>query len=177
MGDICVVAKSPQYLDAGAKELVRQSQVQIDLRPEDTELLAKQHMETQGRLLAILKREMMEGRTGYVLGTDDKGLHGVRLSQKLIVSSTDINSIQRLNDAIQEIVVVACRCTEVLGQTFGSLKSCNADYNKTYSSIMYGYVRAFSLSLESISPAHTAGAFRNSSPMRAPRAWASRHRL
>ncbi len=111
--------------------------VQFDIPDADSKLLEEQHPDTKNRLLTILKREMQEGRTGYAINTDQKGIHAIKLVQKVLVSASDPTSIQRFQDAIQEVVVVACRCGAVLGQAFGDIKTNAETYNRTYDPIMY----------------------------------------
>lgn len=110
--------------------------LQIDIDPKDAALLGKQPPEIQRDLIAILRREMLEGRTGYELNTPDGKLLGIRLSQNLIISDEN-SSAQRLLDAIQEIIVVTCRCLEVLGQSFGSMRQFEEICKRTYNDGMY----------------------------------------
>lgn len=99
----------------------------MDIAPEDAALLAKQPEETQTRLLTILKREMLEGRSGFGLIFDEKKkppeLRQIRVEQRVLVEDGRPETVQRFADAIQEIVVVAVRCQIVLGQAFSEVRA------------------------------------------------------
>ncbi len=100
--------------------------VVLDIPPEDGERLAKQPEDLQRRLFTILKMEMMEGRSGYVLDfTEDepKRLRQIRISQKVIVRDQRPETLQRLADGLQELVVVAARSREVLSQAFTDVRA------------------------------------------------------
>ncbi len=110
---------------------------QIDIPEKDAQLLSETHEDIQRRLVAILKREMLEGRSGYRFewSEDDPPLlRRIRIDQKLLIVKNDPQSAQRLADGIQELVVVGIRSIEVLGQAFSDVRfaastsSAPADY-------------------------------------------------
>ncbi len=114
--------------------------VVFDISPKDAELLAKQPEYVQRQLFTILKLEMMEGRSGYVLDfTEDKPpkLRQIRISQKVIVRDLKPETMQRLADGIQELVVVGARSREVLGRAFTDVRASQTT-ESTYYEGMYG---------------------------------------
>jgi len=87
---------------------------------------------------------MLEGRTAYLLVTSEpnnprnwKSLRQIRLSQKRIVRGTDAYTVQRVADAIQEIVIVAVRCQLVLGEALRSVATGARISQTTYHPDMY----------------------------------------
>jgi len=116
----------------------------MDIRPEDTALLEKQPDEIMGQLFSILKREVLEGRTAYVMATTEtenpkkwKALKQIRVSQKVIVADTEPHTLQRVADGIQEIVVVAVRCQLVMGEALRSVATATKISTTTYHDAMY----------------------------------------
>ncbi len=88
--------------------------------------LAEKDENTQQLLLGILRREMLEGRSGFVFRfTEDEPpkLKTVGVEQKLIVEDETPETTQRLADGIQELVVVGIRCQQVLGQAFSASRA------------------------------------------------------
>jgi hypothetical protein len=116
----------------------------MDIRSEDTVLLEKEPDEIVNQLFSILKREMLEGRTAYGLATTEpqnpkkwKAVKQIRVSQKLIVQGTDSYTLQRVCDAIQEVVVVAVRCQLVLGEALRTVGTVAKISAATYHPDMY----------------------------------------
>lgn len=113
----------------------------IDIEGGDAALLAKQPEEIQNRLFAILKREMLQGRCGFALHFDEakKPPHLTRITieQKIIMGSTNPSSVQRLADGIQELVVVAFRSGQVLGEAFRNVRDMAKGTTSDFHEMMY----------------------------------------
>lgn len=94
----------------------------IKLKPEHTAALARQSAEIRSRLFAILRREMMEGRSGYRLEYEDPPantrLLGISVEQKVVIADTDPVTMQRVADGVQELVLIGIRGGSVLAKTF-----------------------------------------------------------
>lgn len=92
----------------------------MDISPEDSQLLAKQPQETLDTLMQILVREMLVGRSGFYINfsqeEDSKLLRRIGVQQKIMVEDEEPRTIQRIADAIQELVVIAMRCQTILGK-------------------------------------------------------------
>lgn len=128
------------YEEKGGIQLV----YPMDVRPEDTTLLEQEPDEIINELLSILKREMLEGRTAYALATTEPGnpkkwkaVKQIRVSQKVVVQGKDPYTVQRILDAIQEIVVVAVRCQLVLGVALRTVGTASKIAATTYHPPMY----------------------------------------
>lgn len=99
--------------------------IEILLHEDDVALLGKQSQQVKRQLMAILRREMLEGRSGYAFvphPTDKLLFLGIRISQSILLDDST-QGLQRLMDAKQEVVVVAMRCVLVLGHVFDSVKA------------------------------------------------------
>lgn len=96
----------------------------IQLEDADVEVLAKQSPQLIGRLAAVLKREMLEGRSGYAFVPHPVHVAApfgqIRIEQQIIVGEGALEK-QRLLDGMQELVVCAIRCIEVLGHAFSAI--------------------------------------------------------
>jgi hypothetical protein len=112
----------------------------MDVRAEQAALLAKWPDELLDRLLALLKREMLEGRSGYTIAfgpENPKALRQIRVSQRLILHDANPQTLQRVADAIQEIVVVSVRCQLILGEAIRSAETAARTADSTFHPGMY----------------------------------------
>lgn len=112
----------------------------MELAQGDSKLLAEQPMEIQQRLFTIIRREMLEGRSGYMMNFDDSKpprLVQIRVEQKLVLDPEGIPSKQRLLDAVQELVVTAMRSQIVLGQAFSDVRDSNSSSDSDFHEGMY----------------------------------------
>lgn len=101
----------------------------MDIPEEDSKALAALHEDVQRRLFAVLRREMLEGRSGFSIRVSDDDpprLQQIRIEQKLVVEEADGPTTQRLADGLQELVVVGQRCIEVLGQAFSDIREAQS---------------------------------------------------
>lgn len=110
----------------------------MDFESEDASLLARQPQETQDRLFQILKLEMLRNRCGFYLKfdekTDPKELKRIGVQQKVMVKDLEPHTLQRIADAVQELVVVAVRCQLLLGQV---LREKPTDTGSSPHEVMY----------------------------------------
>ncbi len=113
----------------------------MDLPPEDSKRLAELPPEAQQELLAIMKREMMEGRSGFEMAFDETKmppqLRRISIVQRVIIEDRRPETVQRVADGIQELVVVGSRCNAVLGQVFQNIRTTGETTAKTYHPGMY----------------------------------------
>ncbi|HLQ41963.1 MAG TPA: hypothetical protein VK189_03820 [Thermoplasmata archaeon] len=113
----------------------------MDVDPKDAALLAKEPPEIQQTLFAILKREMAEGRSGFLLQLDETKkppeVRRISLEQKIVIQNERPETVQRVADGIQELVVTAIRCQLVLGQAFQDVRTAAQTSASTYHAGMY----------------------------------------
>ena len=112
----------------------------MDIGSEDGALLARQPPDLLERLYLIVKPEMAEGRTAYALifgEKEPKVLQQIRVEQKIVVADNRPETVQRLADGIQEVVVAAVRCQLVLGQALRDVRASTAQTTDTYYKGMY----------------------------------------
>jgi len=113
----------------------------IDFSPQESDLLASQPEEIQTRLIGILRREMLEGRSGFNMLFDETKkpprLRRITIEQKLVIQDEGPETTQRVADAIQELVVVGMRCGDALGLAYQDLRSARQGSADTYHAGMY----------------------------------------
>jgi hypothetical protein len=93
--------------------------VQIKAEKEQAKAIIDNHSpEDVKKLFIILRRELMMGRCGYAIvfdKTDESSLlKHITIDQKLIVKDLQSSTIQRVQDAFQEILLVTIRCLTIL---------------------------------------------------------------
>lgn len=97
------------------------------LPAEAAEKLARLPEKTYAEFLHRLRRELLEGRSGYSIDYDKtKEPHRLRrltLTQKIYLGPIDSVTVQRFGDAIQELVVLAVRANTLVGRTLASVRA------------------------------------------------------
>ncbi len=138
--DVLVIHHSPYNLYGLQRGGIFEMALPLDIDPKDAALLARQPADIQERLLAILRREMMEGRTGFEIRFDETKkppeLRRIAVVQRLVVVDDSPTSIQRFADGIQEMTVVAVRAADVMGRAFGDMRTAQTAPD-TYHAGMY----------------------------------------
>jgi len=97
-----------------------------DIDEKDAALLAQQSKEIQERLFLVLRREILEGRTGFEFRYDQTKtppwLLRIVMVQRIVIRDESPTTLQRFADGIQEVVVVGVRCQDVLMRAFGDIR-------------------------------------------------------
>jgi len=108
----------------------------ILMKREDAEAIAID-ANRQKRLLRVLKLELLTGRTGYRFETEKDQLRAIVLSQRLILSADSESGLQRFWDGLQELVIMAARCLELLGAVLGDMRTAPPLKQTTSPEMMY----------------------------------------
>ena len=116
--DCVVLRHGPYPVVAFDRGSFVQLAVIIEIPEKDSELLAKQPTDITDRLFTVLKAAMLQGRTGFNWKVDGKKLKQIMIEQRIIVAPDRQESIQRLLDGIQELVVIGVRVSMILGEAF-----------------------------------------------------------
>lgn len=120
--DFVLLHHGPHPVFAFDRGTYVQLAVIMDLDPKDSNLLAKQPKGIRDRLFTLLKVAMLQGRTGYNMALDGEKLKRIILEQRVVVAPNRQESIQRLLDGMQELVVLGVRCRMILGEAFSSVR-------------------------------------------------------
>ncbi len=84
---------------------------------------------------------MAEGRSGFLLQLDETKkppeVRRISLEQKIVIQNERPETVQRVADGIQELVVTAIRCQLVLGQAFQDVRTAAQTSASTYHAGMY----------------------------------------
>ena len=94
----------------------------IELTPHHTKALAEKDKKIQNDFYRILHRELQDGRSGYFFNIEFKDkiphLNKIIIQQRLVVQKLEPYTLQRIGDAVQELVIIGMRCGSFLGHTF-----------------------------------------------------------
>lgn len=75
------------------------------------------------RFMVELRATLLQGRTGFNFIFEDKVLKEIRLEQVIILADTSPATLQRIQDAIQEMIVVQARVGTLFGWSFKGVKA------------------------------------------------------
>lgn len=90
----------------------------LEIPDEDAARLANLNSEDMGALLAVLRRELLGGRTGMEVFLQDEDdpttFDAVHFHQMLMLPDLEPDRVQRLADGVQELIGLAVRGTDLL---------------------------------------------------------------